>query len=132
MFWIIAIFKDILKPFDGLKINQKSVWSNVSLLQKYLYSGSVFSTLYIEIKHKFWNIFLWTKYTVQKLPSFFFCELQRITVLLLIWDSYMIWSTRLLSPKLCVGFSTFDSILLLLKFIFLFNKMQGLFDFKTS
>ena len=29
-----------------------------------------------------------------------------------------------------MGFSIFDSISFLLKFIFLFNKMHGLFDFK--
>ena len=34
--------------------------------------------------------------------------------------------------KMCGGFSIFDSVLFLLKFIFLFNKMHGLFDFKTS
>ena len=31
-----------------------------------------------------------------------------------------------------VGFSIFDSVLFLLKFRFLFNKMHGHFDFKTS
>ena len=34
--------------------------------------------------------------------------------------------------KLCVGFSIFGSVSFLLKFIFWFNKMHGLFDFKTS
>ena len=34
--------------------------------------------------------------------------------------------------ELCVGFSIFDSVLFLLKFMFLFNKINGLFDFKTS
>ena len=36
------------------------------------------------------------------------------------------------SPKLCAGFSIFDSVLFLLAFIFLLNKAHGLFDFKTS
>ena len=31
-----------------------------------------------------------------------------------------------------LDFSIFDSVLFLLKFICLFNKMHGLFDFKTS
>ena len=31
-----------------------------------------------------------------------------------------------------VGFSIFDPVSFLLKFIFLFNKMYGLFDFKMS
>ena len=34
--------------------------------------------------------------------------------------------------KLCVGFSIFESVSLLLMFMFLFNKTHGLFDFKTS
>ena len=63
------------------------------------------------------------------MPSIFFCELQLITVLHLICDSYISWSTRFVSVELCVGFSIFDSILFLLKFIFLFG---GLFDLKTS
>ena len=39
------------------------------------------------------------------MPSFFFRELQLITVLLLICGSYMSWSTRFVSLKLCVRFS---------------------------
>ena len=66
------------------------------------------------------------------MPSFFFRELHLTTVLLLICDSYMSWNTRFVSQKQCVGFSIFDSVSLLLKFIFLFNKIHGLFDFKTS
>ena len=38
-----------MKAFDDVKINPKSVWSNVFL---YVYSNSVFNTLYIEIKQK--------------------------------------------------------------------------------
>ena len=34
--------------------------------------------------------------------------------------------------KVYVGFSVFNSVSFLLKFIFLFNKNHGLFDFKTS
>ena len=32
----------------------------------------------------------------------------------------------------CVGFFIFDSVSFLLKFIFLFSKIHGLFDFKMS
>ena len=63
---------------------------------------------------------------VQKISSFFFHELQLIIVLLVICDSY-----ELKHKKLCVGFSIFDSVSFLLKFIFLFNNMHGIFDFKT-
>ena len=66
------------------------------------------------------------------MPSFFFRELQLIAVLLLICDSYMSCSTRLVSLKLCVGLSVFNSVSFLLKFIFLFNKMHRFFDSKTS
>ena len=37
--------------------------------------------------------------------SFFFRELQLITVLILICDSYMRWSTKFVALKLCVPFS---------------------------
>ena len=67
----------------------------------------------------------------RKMLFFFFRELQLITVLLLIYGSYMNRSTRFVALKLCVGFSIFDSVSFLLKFIFLFNKIHGLFDFKT-
>ena len=40
-------------------------------------------------------------------------------------------STKFVSLKLCVGFSIFDSISFLLKFIFLLNKKHELFDFKS-
>ena len=43
-----------------------------------------------------------------------------------------LYELGLVSLKLCVGFSIFDSVSFLLKFIFLFNKMDRHFDFKTS
>ena len=55
-----------------------------------------------------------------------------MTVLLLTCDFYMSGSKRFVPLKLCVGFSILDFVLFLLNFIFLFNKMDGLFDFKTS
>ena len=54
-----------------------------------------------------------------------------LAVLLLIFISYMSWSTRFVSLKLCVGFSIFNFILFLSRFIFLLNKMHELFGFKT-
>ena len=71
------------------------------------------------------------KISRKKIP-FLFGELQLITVLLLICNSYMSCSTRFVSLKLYVGFSIFNFVLFLLKFIFMFNKMHGIFDFKTS
>ena len=64
--------------------------------------------------------------------SFFFRELELSTVLFLIGNSYISWSTNFVSLKACVGFSIFDSALFLLKFIFLLNKKHGVFDFKMS
>ena len=58
--------------------------------------------------------------------SFFFCELQLITVVLLIHNFYTSWSTWFISLKLCVGYFTFDSVSFLLNFIFLFNKKHEL------
>ena len=98
----------------------------------YTYSERVFNTLYIEIKHVLKQIPLGKMNGVKKKSSFFFRELQLITVLLLICDFYMSWSIRFVSQKLFVGFSIFDSVLFLLKFIFLFSKMHGLYDFNTS
>ena len=69
------------------------------------------------------------------MPYFFFRELQLITVLLLICDSHMNLRTRFVFLKLYVGFflfSIFNSVLFLLKFISLFNKTHGLFDFKLT
>ena len=58
--------------------------------------------------------------------SFFFRELQHITVLLLIRNS-LSWSTRFVPVKVCVEFSIFDSVSFLLRF-----KKYGHFDFKMS
>ena len=58
------------------------------------------------------------------MPFFFFRELQLMTVLLLISDTYMSWSANFVSLKLYVGFSNFDSISILLQFIFLFSNCE--------
>ena len=55
--------------------------------------------------------------TKNALFSFYF-----IKVLFLIRDSYMSWNLRFVSLKVWVGFSIFNSVLFLLKSIFLFNK----------
>ena len=119
------------KAFDDFKNKQKKKWSNVFwfaavCIFSVQYTRSVFNTLYIEIKHKCYKF-----PSVQKMHSFFFRKLQLITVLLLTCDSYMSWNTRFLCQKLGVGFSIFSSVLFLLKFIFLFNKIHELLDFET-
>ena len=53
------------------------------------------------------------------MQSCFFCELQLIPDLLLIYWSYTSWSKRFISLKLCVRFSIFDfPFSFLVKFIF--------------
>ena len=76
--------------------------------------------------------FLSDKLSVTKSTLFFFSrELQLITFLLLICDSCMSWSTCFItSLKVCEWFSTFDFVLFLLKFIFLFDKKYGLLDLR--
>ena len=54
---------------------------------KYIYSESLLKKLYIKIKHKCQKNFFSQKKALQKIHSFFFRELQLITVLLLIHNS---------------------------------------------
>ena len=58
-------------------------------IQKYANFKSVFNILYIEIKQKCFKKFPLDKIDSTKTPSRFFRELQLITVLYLICDSYM-------------------------------------------
>ena len=44
-------FKDTMIPSIILKTSNKSVWSKVFDVVKYVYSESVFNKLYIEINH---------------------------------------------------------------------------------
>ena len=77
-------------------------------------------------QYSFWYLYYFGR------PQDVILELQLVTVLFLICSFYMSRRTRLVSVKLYVEFSIFDSVSFLLKFIFLFNKMHGLFDLKTS
>ena len=52
---------------------------------------------------------------------FFLSRAPTHTVLLVVCNFYMSWSTRFVSIKLCVGCSIFDFVSFWLKFIFLFN-----------
>ena len=116
-----------------LKTSNKSVWSNVFWYVIVCVFCKCIQYMIYWDKTKMVKRFPLDKITsIQKLPSYFFHELQLITVIFLICDFYMGWSTRFVSLKMCVGFSIFDSVLFLLKFIFLLNKMHGVFHFKTS
>ena len=64
------------------------------------------------------------------MSSFFFRELKLIAVLLLICDSYRVEAQGRV-PKTVCGIFHFELAFFLLKFIFLFYKMHGVFDYKT-
>ena len=129
---ICNFLKGTLKAFDNLNTSNRSVWSNFFWYVKVCIFWKCIQYSIHWDKTKMLKKFPSDKINGSKNVLFFFRELQLITVLLLICHSYMSWSTRFVSLKLCVGFSIFDSVSFLLKFIFLFNKMHGLFDFKTS
>ena len=129
-----------------------SIVVQLSFLLILSWNNKIFFFLYLRIPWRLFMIFktaekcnvLWyvklcifwkcIQYTIHRdnMPLFFFRERQIIIVLLSI--VILIWakSTRFVSLKLCVGFSIFDSVSFLLKFIFLFDKMHWLFDFLTS
>ena len=101
-------FKDTLKAFNDFKIKQESVRSNVFwYVRVYIFRNCIIYTIQWD------KIQMLKKFLLQKMPFFFFCELQIIIVFLLIYDSYMSWSTRFVSRKQCVGFSIFDSVSIL-------------------
>ena len=66
----------------------------------YIYSESLFNTLYTEIKPNVKNV-SFGEVKVTKNALFFLRELKLITVLLLIHNLYTSWSTWFISFKLC-------------------------------
>ena len=103
-------FKDTLKAFDDFKNKQKSVWSNAFWYVKVCIFWKCIQYTIQWDKIQMLKKFPSNKISSTKNAIFFFCELQLITVLLLICDSYMSWSTRFVSLKLCVEFSIYDSV----------------------
>ena len=108
---ILITFKNTPKAFGKFENKQKSVWSNVFWYVKvFIFWNFIQHTIHwnkIQMLKKFTS----DKINVKKNPLFFFRELQLITPLLLIRDSYMSWSTRFVSIKALVGFSIFDPVL---------------------
>ena len=77
-----------------LKTRKKSVWSDAFWYVKVcIFLEYIQCTIHWD-KTQMLKKFRWTKQTEQKMPSFFFRELQLITILFLICDSYMSWSTQ--------------------------------------
>ena len=100
-----------------LETSNKSVWSNI-----FWYVKICIFWKCIQYNIHWDNTQVLKKFPLDKISSTkntlsFFRELQRITVLLLISNSYMSWSARFVTLKLCAGFSITDSVPFLLKFI---------------
>ena len=73
-------------------------------METYIYSDSLFNTLYSEIKHKFLKKISFGQNKRHDKAFFFLSELQLITILLLICNSYTSWSTRFISLNCMQGF----------------------------
>ena len=100
-----------------LETSNKSVWSNI-----FWYVKICIFWKCIQYNIHWDNTQVLKKFPLDKISSTkntlsFFRELQRITVLLLISNSYMSWSARFVTLKLCARFSITDSVPFLLKFI---------------
>ena len=108
---LFSAVKDILKAFNDFKNKQKSVWSNAFWYVRSMYILEMYSIHYTRRQN-----------TNAKKISFGqneACSLFSFQAP--IHHSFMCWSTRFISLKLCEGFSIFDSVSFLLKFIFLFK-----------
>ena len=111
-----------------LKTTNKYVWSNTFWYAEVNISWEFVQCTIHWDKTQILKKFLRAKGTFQIMHSFFFRELQLITVLLLICVFYMRWSKMFISLKVCVGFSIVVSISFLLTIIYLLNTKHGLFD----
>ena len=121
--------KDTMKAFNDFKNKQKSVWSNVFWYLKIcIFWKCIQYTIHWDKTHMLKRV---SSEKINSTKNEFFFLLQSLTHHSFPF-LFVSWSTRFVSRKLCVGFSIFNSVSFLLKFIFLFSKMHGLFDFKTS
>ena len=131
MVYLKCILSLTRKPFDDFKNKQNSVWSNVSW--------------YVKVC-TFWKFIQYTMHwdKIQMLKKFPSDKINssKNALFFLPWApthysfTFNLWFLHELKQKVrlskSVGFFIFDSVLYLLKFIFLFNKMHGVFNFKTS
>ena len=95
------------------------IWKSINILKVYSYT-------ILWNKPPMLKGFLLSKTNVTKNAHFFISRVQLITVLLLINNYYTTWNISFISKKLCLRSSIFDSVSLLLIFIFLFNKNHTL------
>ena len=118
LYWIL---KDTLKAFDDFKNSQKSVWSTIFWYVN-VYSESVFNTLYIKDKANVQQRKKKNK-RYKKNPSFLFSSSNSSQFYF--WFAILIWSGHKGISKTICGIIHLDSVSFLLKFIFLFNKIHG-------
>ena len=133
LIWCKSIFvlKDTLKAINNFQNKQKSVRSNVFW--------------YIKVSI-FWKCIQYTihwgktqmlkQFPLEKIngtkSALFFSLLHAPNHHSFTFNLRFLLKHKDSSIKNCMGFSIFNSVSFLLKFIFLLNKMHGPFDFKTS
>ena len=110
--------KDTLKGFGDFKNKQQKCMKWCFLMCKSMCILKLYSIHYTLRWNKNLRKISFGQNKQYKKCFFFFRKLQLITVLLLICDSYMSWSTEFVSLKLCAGFSIIGSIPLLFFYIF--------------
>ena len=115
-----------------LKTSNRSVWSNVFWYVKVCIFWKCTQHIIHWDKTQTLKSFPSDKINCTKNVLFFLSRGPTYHSFIVICDSYMSRSTRFAALKMCVGFYILDSVSFLLKFVFLFNKMHRLFDFKTS
>ena len=109
------------------------LWNNIFwyTVNVYLFLKFIQYTIYWEKTNNKRFSFRLTKCYKNKL--FFLSRDQCIRVFIVVYDFCMSWSTRFItSIKVCVGFSIFDFILFLLKFLFSNSRKLWLCDFKEA
>ena len=104
------LFKDTLKAFEDFKKQIKKHMKYCFLICKSIYMFWKFIQCPIHWdKVQTLQKISYDKINVTKMYPFFFREFWLITVLFLIHNSCMNWSTRVVSLKPCVGVSNFNS-----------------------
>ena len=128
----VFVLKDTLKAFNNFQNKQKNVRKNVFWYIKV----SIFWKC-IQYTIHWGKTQMLTKFPLEKTngtKNYLFFLLQAPTHHSFTFNLRFLYELKHKdsSIKICMGFSIFDSISFLLKFIILLNKMQGSFDFKMS
>ena len=127
-----VMLHDTLKAFDDFKNKQKNVWSNVfwQIKVRIFWKCIQYTTQWD--KKQMLKKFLLAKINGTKNAVFFLLRAPTHHSFTFNLRFLLELKHKVRLSKLYVGFSIFDFISLLLKFVFLFSKMHGLFDLKTS